>query len=467
MTGSVGRTPHAVVAGGGLAGISAALQLADTGWRVTLIEAKPRLGGLTASFRRGELEVDTGQHVFLRCCTSYRGLLDRLGVTGLTTLQPRLDIRVVRASDGRRARLGRGRLPVVAGLPLHLAGSLLGYSAMPLSARLASARAALALRSVDPAAAATDDRSFGEWLSAHGQPATAIAALWDLVGVATLNARSDEASLALAATVFQLGLLTDAGAADIGWSDVPLQQLHGESAMRSLAAAGADVRLRTRVESVEPAGPAWSVRTSDGDHDADAVVVALPPAQTERVIPEGALRLAPGWSTALGSTPIVNVHAVFDRPVMDEVFLACVGSPLQWLFDRTTPSGLDGGQYVAASLSAADDIADLPVEQIRARLLPEFERVLPRATTAELVDFFVTREPHATFRQAPGSARWRPPAATGHRGLVLAGAHTSTGWPATMEGAVRSAEAAVAALSALAPSGIGAGPPARQGVAAA
>ncbi|HTW21676.1 MAG TPA: hydroxysqualene dehydroxylase HpnE [Mycobacteriales bacterium] len=436
-----------VVAGGGLAGIAAALRLADAGWSVRLLEAKPRLGGLTASFRRGDLDVDTGQHVFLRCCTAYRGLLDRLGVTGLTTLQDRLDVPVVRVADGRRGRLQRGRLPVAAGLPLHLGPSLSRYAVLPPGARLAAARAALALRAVDPDDPATDERSFGSWLTEHGQPAAAVAALWDLVGVATLNARSDEASLALAAMVFQTGLLTEPDAADIGWSNVPLQRLHGDAAMRELARAGAEVGLRTRVEAIEPSGGGWRVQCSAGPIDTDAVVVALPPAQTERVLPTGAVRQPAGWSEALGTAPIVNVHAVFDRRVMDEAFVACIGSPLQWLFDRTPASGLTDGQYLAASVSAADDVADLPVEQIRGRLLPEFVRALPAVHHAELRDFFVTREPRATFRQAPGSAKWRPESGTTMPGLVLAGAHTATGWPATMEGAVRSGDAAARALT--------------------
>jgi squalene-associated FAD-dependent desaturase len=443
-------TTTVVVAGGGLAGITAALRLADAGCAVTLLEAKPRLGGLTASFRRGDLDIDTGQHVFLRCCTSYRALLDRLHVTDLTTLQPRLDVPVVRASDGWRARISRGRLPVVAGLPLHLGASLASYAVMPVGARIAAARAALALRSVDPADPLTDDRSFGSWLADHGQPPAAVAALWDLVGVATLNARADDASLALAATVFQLGLLTEAGAADIGWSNVALQQLHGDSASRELAAAGVDVAVHSRVEEVEQQQAGWVVRTSEVSHHADAVVVALPPVATERVVPTAAFDLLTGWSDQLGSTPIVNVHAVFDRAVMDETFLACVGSPLQWLFDRSDASGLHsshpGGQYLAASLSAADDLAARPVSELRTMLLPEFERVLPRTAQAELVDFFVTREPHATFRQAPGSGRWRPSATTRLPGLVLAGAHTATGWPATMEGAVRSGDTAAAVV---------------------
>jgi hypothetical protein len=241
--------------------------------------------------------------------------------------------------------------------------------------------------------------------------------------------------------------LTDAGAADIGWSKVSLQQLHGDSAQRELAGAGVDVQLRSRVETVEPHGSGWLVRAGTDEHATDAVVVALPPDAAERVIPADALDLAAGWSRELGSSPILNVHAVFDRTVMDEEFLACVGSPLQWLFDRNAPSGLRTGQYLAASVSAADDLADRPVGEIRSLLLPEFERVLPRARSADVLDFFVTREQNATFRQAPGSGRWRPPATTRLPGLVLAGAHTLTGWPATMEGAVRSGDTAAAIVS--------------------
>ncbi|HWB65475.1 MAG TPA: hydroxysqualene dehydroxylase HpnE [Mycobacteriales bacterium] len=440
------KSESVVVIGGGLAGITAALRLADRGQPVTLIEAKPRLGGLTTSFRRGDLDVDTGQHVFLRCCTAYRGLLDRLGVTALTTLQDRLDVPVIRAADGRQARLRRGPLPVVGGLPLHLMRSLATYRALPVTARSATARAALALRSVDPADPSVDETSFGDWLAEHGQSRTAIDALWDLIGIAALNARADDASLALAATVFQIGMLTDPGAADIGWPTVPLHRLHAEPAMRALRDRGVEVLLRTRVTAVAPLPDGWSVRTDSASLAADAVIVATDPPTTERLLPPGALDLAPGWSERLGATPIVNVHAVFDRRVMTEPFLACVGSPLQWLFDRTGPAGLQHGQYVAASLSAADDVAGRPVAELRDALLPAFARVLPAVRDAALRDFFVTREPHATFRQAPGCGRWRPPASTRLPGLVLAGAHTQTGWPATMEGAVRSGETAAELL---------------------
>jgi squalene-associated FAD-dependent desaturase len=434
-------TPRVVVVGGGLAGLTAAITCADAGADVVLLEARPRLGGLTCSFRRGDLVVDNGQHVFLRCCTRYRALLARLGVSHLVTLQPRLDVPVVEPGP-RGHRLRRTGLPA----PLHLAGALLGYRALSLRQRLAAVRAAAALRSVDAGSPASDATRFGDWLREHGQDERTVAALWDLVGVATLNARAEDASLALAATVFQLGLLTDAAAGDLGWPDVPLQRLHADPAASALADRGAQVLTGARAESVGRASTRWAVQVRDGaDVTADAVVLAVPPHEAERLLPDGSLDLPPGWSGRLGAVPIVNVHVVYDRPVLPEPFVAGLGSPVQWVFDRTVQVGLRSGQCLAVSLSAADDVVDLPVARLREILLPALAALLPAAQGARVVDVFVTRERAATFRPLPGSGALRPGPATHNPGLYLAGAWTDTGWPATMEGAVRSGEAAAAA----------------------
>ncbi|MFJ8693080.1 hydroxysqualene dehydroxylase HpnE [Streptomyces roseolilacinus] len=441
---------HAVVVGGGLAGVTAALRLADAGLRVTLLEGRPRLGGLAFSFRRGDLTVDNGQHVYLRCCTAYRWFLDRVGGTDLAPVQDRLDVPVLDAGGPRGARLGRLRrtaLPV----PLHLAASLAAYPHLSLAERLGVGRAALALKALDPADPALDATDFAGWLARHGQSRRAVEALWDLVGVATLNATAAQSSLALAATVFKTGLLSDPGAADIGWARVPLGHLHDTLARRALEARGARIAVRTKVTAVTPAdGGRWVVDVPGDSLEADTVVLAVPQREAHGLLPPGALD-APGDLLRIGTAPILNVHVVYDRPVLRRPFFAAIGSPVQWVFDRTGPSGLrGGGQYLAVSQSAAGDEIDASAADLRARYLPELERLLPPARHARVEDFFVTRERAATFAPAPGVGRFRPGTRTHVPGLYLAGAWTATGWPATMEGAVRSGlTAAGAALSAL------------------
>ncbi|WP_411104524.1 hydroxysqualene dehydroxylase HpnE [Streptomyces sp. cmx-4-9] len=441
---------HAVVVGGGLAGVTTALQLADAGLRVTLLEGRPRLGGLAFSFRRGDLTVDNGQHVYLRCCTAYRWFLDRVDGAALAPLQDRLDVPVLDVAHPRGPRLGRLRrsaLPV----PLHLAASLAAYPHLSLAERASVGRAALALRRLDPADPALDGLDFATWLGRHGQSPRTIEALWDLVGVATLNATADQSSLGLAAMVFKTGLLSENGAADIGWARVPLGDLHDTLARKALDAAGVRTVLRARASHIlsTPEG-SWRVDTDEESLDADTVVLAVPQREAHALLPEGALP-DPDTLLDIGTAPILNVHVVYDRKVLKQPFFAALGSRVQWVFDRTESSGLpDGGQYLALSQSVAQDDIDEPVSALRATYLPELERLLPAARGAKVRDFFVTRERTATFAPAPGVGRLRPGPRTDTPGLYLAGAWTATGWPATMESAVRSGlSAAQAALAAL------------------
>jgi squalene-associated FAD-dependent desaturase len=441
---------RAVVIGGGLAGITAALELADAGLRVTLLEGRPRLGGLAFSFQRGELTVDNGQHVYLRCCTAYRWFLDRVDGSALAPLQDRLDVPVLDVAHPRGPRLGRLRrsaLPV----PLHLLKSLATYPHLSLAERASVGRAALALKGLDLADPALDDVDFASWLRRHGQSDRTIEALWDLVGVATLNATAPYASLSLAAMVFKTGLLSEPGAADIGWAHVPLGDLHDTLARKALDAAGVRTELRTRVMGISRAESGdWEVRVEGEAIQADAVVLAVAQREAHALLPAGALADADRL-LEIGTAPILNVHVVYDRKVLRQPFFAALGTPVQWVFDRTDASGLKGGgQYLALSQSAADDDIDQPVSVLRERYLPELERLLPAARGAGVRDFFVTRERTATFAPTPGTGRLRPTAITDAPGLYLAGAWTATGWPATMESAVRSGfSAAGAALSAL------------------
>ena len=565
--------PRVAVVGGGLAGITAAIALAEAGAAVTLLEARPRLGGATCSFARDGLTVDTGQHIYLGCCTAYRGLLDKLGMTAHAPIQGRFDVTVLApgsrsaGSAGttpptpRRGRLRRTALPG----PLHMLPALGWYPFLSLTERASVSRPALAMRRVDPAAPAVDEQRFGDWLAARGQSDRARRALWDLFTVSALNIAGDDASLSLAATVVKTGLLGKNNAADIGVPALPLGELHGDAGATLLAKLGARVLLGAKVSAIEstvsptsptspvgplvssnpvdptssvspfvssnpaeptsPVSPRFRIRlgrpidpTDPADPTAadateipaDAVVLAVPHEAAARLIPPGALPDATvaGWS-GLGASPIVNVHVIYDRPVTDLPFAAAVDSPVQWVFDRTRISGLDRlsaptgrppaappaaapepsqpnetgdsprssvvnpgfpstdagangadaahgahgagdaaqrPQYLAISLSAADEYVDVPAAALREQFVPALAQLFPAAREAQVAEFFVTRERRATFRQAPGTARLRPGAGTQLPGLVLAGAWTNTGWPDTMESAVRSGLAAAIEL---------------------
>ena len=548
--------PSVAVIGGGLAGITAAIALAEAGAAVTLLEARPRLGGATCSFSRDGLTVDTGQHIFLGCCTAYRDLLGKLGMTEHAPVQDRFDVTVLAPGPTpRRGRLRRTALPG----PLHMLPALGRYPFLSLAERTSVARPALAMRFVDPARPGVDEQRFGDWLAARGQRERARRALWDLFTVSALNIAGDDASLSLAAIVVKTGLLGKNNAADIGVPALPLGELHGDAGATLLTKLGAQVLLNAKVASIEatpptaapassaaapassaaaPATPsnhsrpsfcvrlarpaeadAVSAASSSADGSlpadaaeilADAVVLAVPHEAAARLVPPGALPDATvaGWA-GLGASPIVNVHVIYDRPVMDQPFAAAIDSPVQWVFDRTRISGLDRRsapasfspgaapeppqpneprvsprsnevnpgvhsaaavsadpadaahdasgahgaqdaahrpQYLAISLSAADEYVDVPAAVLREQFVPALAELFPAAREAQVTEFFVTRERRATFRQGPGTARLRPPAATNLPGLVLAGAWTATGWPDTMESAVRSGLAAAIEL---------------------
>lgn len=428
-----------VVIGGGLAGITAALDCAEQGAEVTLVEVRPRLGGAAYSVARDGLRMDNGQHVFLRCCANYRGLLARLGSEHLVHVQPRLAIPVL--SPGRPpTRIARLPLPA----PLHLAGALAAYPHLRPGQRLGAARAALALARLDPQDPALDGVAFGEWLARHGQDTEAVAALWDLIALPTMNVPAAQASLALGAFVFQTGLLSSPSAGDVGFHVGTLQSIVGDPALRALGAAGVEVRLGWRAQSLTRAGDGagFELRgaAADGEEtiEAEGAVVALPHDRAPALV-EGLL----GPMPALASSPIVNLHVVYDRTVLDEPFAAGVGTPVQYLFDRSAAAGAPAGcQYLAVSLSGAAREMGMSVQELREQYVPALAALLPRARGARVEVFLVTREHAATFRAQPGSAALRPPARTAVPGLALAGTWTATGWPATLEGAVMSGHAA-------------------------
>jgi squalene-associated FAD-dependent desaturase len=406
----------ATVVGGGLAGLSAALELVDAGHQVTLYEARPTLGGAvqTLPCREGDPEPppDNGQHIALGCFTEYLRFLERIGEAGSVQRSP-LALSVLDE---------RGRAAAIRPSPL----ALLRYRHVPLADRLRILRA---LARWGDAGGTT----FADALRARGQSQQAIDRFWDVFIRPALNLPAEEASAAAGSFTVETALLAGKRASDLVLPTRPLGEMHGEAAGRALEAAGASVRTGARVDAL-------------AELEAEAVVVAVPPAESARLLGEP--------EPDLGYSPIVSVHLLFDQQLLREPLAALLESPAQWVFDRgrLTSHQPERGQYLTVVSSGAPEL-----EALRGRELVELiaAALTERLGPAELLWSRVSREPEATIAVRPGSEAHRPGPQTAQPNVTRAGAWTGTGWPPTMEGAVRSGLAAARALE-----------PARQEVAA-
>ncbi len=311
---------------------------------------------------------------------------------------------------------------------------------------MVSCAPSVALRRLDLSDPALDTETFASWLARHGQSPRAIERLWNLIIQPTVNVPASESSLAIAAQVFRIGFLEHADGADMGWSVVPLSRLHGENAQHALSKSGVTVLTNTSVTAFTrtPSGT-FSVLATEDPFIFDALIVATAPRVAATL---GALPGDEDLATRLGTSPIVNIHFVLDRKVTDLPMAACIDSPIEFFFDRTDASGVTSGQCLVISLSAADKYAAVGSSELVPMFFEALGDLFPGARDAVLTSAVVTREHAATFRAAPGIESMRPKSATSTPGLFLAGAWCDTGWPATMEGAVRSGnDAAAQALS--------------------
>lgn len=421
---------HVLIAGGGIAGIAAALRLAERGTRVTLLETRRKLGGRATSFvdpRTGRT-LDNCQHVALACCTTYLDLLDRLGVRHLLDwteeqhwIDPHGRVSTIRPAPGFPA-------------PLHFTPSLLraGFLSTRDVAAIGLATAAI-LRTDRSRWTGTTFRAF---LDRHHQTLGALARFWTPIIVSACNLTLERVAASSALHVMQEGFLASRDAARIGLSRVPLLQLY-DSAEHAIRNAGGEIRLGAGVERIHDR----SVTTADGETiTADRVVCALPVERAARVLAPDPDDPRIANLARFECSPILAVHLEFDRPVLTLPHAVLVDAGTQWLF-RKDPEG----RHVHAVISAADDWVDLPEPVIVERVLADIRRALPVARTAHVIASRTVKEKRATFAPTSETEAIRP-AALGPRpdSLILAGDYTATGWPATMEGAARSGYIAAA-----------------------
>jgi squalene-associated FAD-dependent desaturase len=397
------------VVGGGLAGLSAALELADGGHDVTLHEARPTLGGAVQTLprREGDPEPppDNGQHVALGCFTEYLGFLERVGEAASVRRIP-LELPVL-DEEGRTASISPSAL------------ALVRYGHVSLGERLKILRALARW-------GGSCGETFADALRARGQSQRAIDRFWDVFIRPALNLPSEEASAEAGDFTVRTALLGERSDSDLLLPTRPLGEMHGDAAGRALEEAGATVILNGRVESLD-------------ELEADAVVVAVPPHESARLLGEP--------EPELEDSPIVSVHLWFDRRLLESPLAALLGSDAHWVFDRgaLTGSPPERGQYLTVVSSGAPELMELRGRELVERIASE---LTGRLGDAELLWSRVSREPAATIAVRPGSEAQRPGPQTRRPNVTRAGAWTGTGWPATMEGAIRSGRAAARALTA-------------------
>lgn len=449
MTDADDARPIAVI-GGGLAGLAAALELAERRVPVLLFERRPFVGGKAFSFTDPEhgVTLDNGQHITMRCCTEFDAFLHRIGLSGIVRYQRALRVRVLdpgRGAAGDIASLGAPLPP-----PLHLAWSVLHYPHLGMIERGRVARAVRAMDALNETQQRELDReSFGDWLRRHGQTDRTIDRFWDLVILPTCNDRSADVSAAQAIFVCRTAFLRNARAADIGLFRRGLGEI-ADTALARARSAGAQARLGERVERIELSqGAVAAVQTAAGERIAvGGVVLALPPRQALELLPASLRMREPFWRLRqFSASPIVNVHLKWSAPIMHRDFVAVLDPNVQYVFNRSRLHGWEGPeQWVSCSLSGAHEAVELPQEEIVSRARSGLRRALRRARESDLLAARVVKETEATFRPAPGILAHRVGARTPIANLALAGAWTDTGWPATMESAVRSGRAAAAAI---------------------
>jgi squalene-associated FAD-dependent desaturase len=456
--------PTVAVAGGGLAGLAAACALASTGFRVTVFERRPYLGGRASSYEHpgtGEI-VDNCQHVLFRVCTNLVEFYQRIGADQhirwydeMTFIEP----------GGRASVMHASPLPA----PLHTMPSFLRFPFLDATDKLAIARAMVPLTLT---AQPDTGRSFAEWLKRHGQTQRAIDRFWKPILISALSEELDLISIPYAAQVVRESMKTPA-ARHMGVPTIPLTDLYN-AAGDYICARGGELQFRSPVSTFQPESSQVRLQLGEREQIFDYLVLALPFDGLDRVLPE-APESVPlrEMLSHFESAPITGIHLWFDRQISDLDHAVLLDRTIQWMFhkSRLQPMRLEtsggpedknnsareaqknsrgtdpAGSYVELVVSASKSLIDKSRSEIVDLALCELREFFPAARDAHLIKSTVIKEIHATYSPRPGIDAYRPPQTTAWPGVFLAGDWTNTGWPATMEGAVRSGYFAAEALT--------------------
>ena len=419
--------PEIIVAGGGLAGLAATAALCSAGHSVKLFEARPFLGGRATSYEIDSETIDNCQHILLRCCVNLMDFYRRLGVENDITFHREI---FFIEPGGRTSTLRAGILPA----PNHFAESFLRMSFLSAGEKLDVLRA---IRSIKSESTRTDlDRiTMLEWLEEKRQPARAIERFWRQVLVSAINEELDRMAAVHGLQVFRLGFLARKNSYEMGVPAVPLGRLYGNDAWARIGQA--DLKMRAPIEK-------FAIENGSVDHvvaggeqiRADHYVCALPFERVGAIIPDLPLDLA-----GFEHSPITGIHLWFDRPVTTLPHATLLDRTIQWMFNKSE------GRYIQLVVSASRSLETMPRADVIALALRELAEFFPSVRDAKLEKSHVVKEIRATFSAAPGLESRRPLSRTSIPNLFLAGDWTRSGWPATMEGAVRSGYLAAEAVT--------------------
>jgi zeta-carotene desaturase len=437
------QQPSVGIVGGGLAGLAAGCALADAGLRVTVFERRPYVGGRASSYEHpgtGEV-VDNCQHVLLGCCTNLIDFYRRLGVSDkirwfdeLTFIEP----------GGRASRMAPSFLPS----PMHNIPAFLGAKMLDARDKLAIAKA---MGKISRGLPEDSGEDFLSWLKRNQQTERAIERFWKTVLVSALNEDLDRVSVHYAAQVFRESFMKSAEAGKMGLPSVPLSDLYG-FATEYIRARGGQVLLRSSVTAIGPKQSNVGVLAGSGEQQFDFVVLAAPFQTAASLLPSDAVAEPLKQQLAhFESSPITGIHLWFDREITPLPHAVLLDRTIQWMFHKSKfhdkRESDHQGSYVEVVVSASKSLVQKSREEILELATRELAEFFPAVKEANVVKAAVIKEVYATYSIVPGLDQYRPAAKTGWPRIFLAGDWTATGWPATMEGAVRSGYLAAEAIT--------------------